>query len=467
MFSSEMKRSDVRELMISRRADRSARPTRFDELLHNQITGDTVVAVWARDPQEVAELPRFLMTSDGKAYELLAWLTTFAPAVRPLTAFCRVLEKSDLVRLNRSLAPPDLGEGLNAAIGLLLGEVLSEEWVLTRTQEPLSVAACESTLSFALVREMAIHTDGGDLASVAERWLRIRALTKQRERTLKSSHVIQVAATLRALIKGGRGQPGGVDPMILEACTSMLLSEDVSSALRAWPEVRSTLSDTAPIRRRQIEERVTILENVVRQLSGHHNMSLEQQSFIVGSVASSLGSGSLAHSGLVAPLLDRWPSAMLWYGMCAGLHREPSIASEMGGIGRRALRDLLGEETLLSRPRVDVSSLELEILLGGDRQFDDFATTSLYQLTVELTPGVWTVTKWPLRPRPVAGGAIQPPTTGLETMAERSKLLHEFNVTMARLRDLVERLAKQPPALPSDQNALFDLDPPKKRKRRH
>jgi len=44
-------------------------------------------------------------------------------------------------------------------LGLVLGEVLSEEEAVGRIREPLTASACESVLSFALVRELALHKD--------------------------------------------------------------------------------------------------------------------------------------------------------------------------------------------------------------------------------------------------------------------------------------------------------------------
>jgi hypothetical protein len=417
----------------------------------------SAAAIWSRDPSDYPQLPEYLLTADGHERDWLAWLVTFAPGIRPFTAFCRVISFSSFIRLSDAFHAPELGQLENACIGLVLGEALSAETVLSRAREPLTASACASVLSFALVREFAIYDYAvRDEDAVQRQWSRVRQLTRQRERSLDSKEIAAVADVLGALIKAGPSQ-GAASP-VLRACHEIMERSEVFLEPDVFgPTFEHAAREMGGTR----EERVAVFE---RAIAAPTVCGTREAAFAIGYLASRINPGTLAHASLVAPALQRHPAAMLWYGVCAGMAEGTSVLGEFGGVGRRVLREVSAAENFVGRSRADISALELEIRLGGERA-DDFPVYSPSQLTVELVPGVSTVVNWSSRAR------SRRTPEGSERSEERAWLEAELGVTISRLTELQRRVhrgdsAERDPELDPDEAGLFDRSPNRRPRKR-
>lgn len=176
-------------------------------------------------------------------------------------------------------------------------------------------------------------------------------------------------------------------------------------------------------------------------------------------VCSTVGPGSLSHLGLAAQLLPIATDALLWFGLCAGLHPDSSVASELGGVGRRTLRDLCMPEPRLGRARHDISLAELEIYAAGPLHSDAFTAGSPSRLVIELSPGVSTVVNWAARQsRGLA--PTEAPQQRAPIAPHQDRLLSEIRMAL----DQAQRLLAQLTDDGSDrQPGLFD---PKGKRRR-
>lgn len=458
MFGYVAKRSQLGEVLSGRRP--TVERAKVLELAADlpRIEPQSAFVIWSHDPIERPELPAFLITEDGQERELLAWLVTFAPSLRPFTAFCRVMGTSGFRRLATALQRPDLGRVENACVGLVLGEVLSSEEMLSRPRDTLTVAACASALSFALAREMAIYKDSIlDADELRLRWSRARQLTRQRERELDGKDVVAAAEILRDLLRVGTAPQTSL-PVSL-ACRELLEQGEISSSAAYFDvSFERAVKEMSGTR----EERVEAFERVLGGAISFGG-SIEK-AFVIGYLASRISPGTLTHASLLGPGLKRYPSAMLWYGLCAGLARDTAVLAELGGIGRRLLRELLATQDLIGRPRADVSAAELDILLSGDRN-DDFTVYSHSQLTVELVPGVSTVLSWSSRTRARKPNEVP----GAERIEDRSWLDQELSVAIGRLIDMHARLRAEAALNSSaqrkvgpEQPTLFDPHPSKR-----
>lgn len=455
MFVHVAGRAQLGEVLSGRRP-LSSRPIRIKHPPQlPQLEALSVAAVWAEDPADHGELPEYLLTADGDERDWLAWLVNFAPSLRPFTAFCRVVSVSTFSRILDAFQRPDLGSLENACIGLILGEALSAEEVLARPREPLAASACASVLSFVLCRELAVsshrmlHDD-----ELLRRWARVRELTRQRERSLDPRDVVGVAEVLRVLLHSG--PVGSVSLPVLHACRELRERGEVLSEAGVFGPAFEKAAHTM---RGTREERVGAFEQMVSEvMSGERALEAD---FAIGYLASRINPGTLAHAGLVATVLKRYPAAMLWYGACAGLAESTTVTSEFGGVGRRVLRELMTPEEVLGRPRCDVSASELEILLAGERA-DDFAVWSPSQLSVELAPGVSTVVNWSSRARTRRSQELG------ERPEERAWIEYELGAAINRLVDLHRRvrgdrdLREREP----EQEGLFDRRPDRRGSRK-
>ncbi|HKO53520.1 MAG TPA: hypothetical protein VJV79_37685 [Polyangiaceae bacterium] len=456
MFVHVARRTQIAEL-LSGRAIPQRREFLFDRATSiPPLDQLSVAAIWSSDPYERAALPVLLVTADGQERDWLAWLVTFAPALRPFTAFCRIVGYTAFLQETESMRAPALSGIDTASIGLILGELLMSSHETSSRRESPTASACASTLSFALIRDLAIHKrpvfEPNELPA---QWSRIRKLTRQRERNTHATDVTLCAEVLRAL-SGGGSYPFAGSP-IFAACHEILERGEVRAEAPRFGQVFAAAADAMLGTR---EERVDIFERVLSApvISGGPP---EEEAFSIGYLASRINPGTLVHAALVAPALQRYPAAMLWYGVCAGLVQNSNVLNELGSVGRRVERDLLVQDGLENRPRADIAASELEIFVTGERT-DDFPISSPSQLVVELAPAITTVVNWTSRTR---SGKIGPG----DRFEDRGWIAAELEGAISRLTDLRRRLRNtdQHERGP-EQAGLFDRSPaedrPKKRR---
>lgn len=395
------------------------------------------LALWSFDPREQPDVPEVLVVQTGREVEFLAWINTFAPGLRPFTALCRVVSEHDFSERMRSWQRPSL-RGLElAGVGLVLGEVLSSEQGLeyVRSDSP-SVAACSSVLSFPLVRELALNGMVRAEPSLSDRWVSARRVTQQKERNLTASDVVLAMEVLRAVCYPGyRLSSDAPVRGFAQACADII--RHGGTTLDVWGSVFPVLSRVVSQMQGPRENRVRAFEEFVGSLQPSHVEKFpNESSFVIGVLASLIGPGSLVHAPLVVPVLTKFRTAMLWYGLCAGIHEGSSVLDEFRGIGRRILRELLKDESLVGRPRCDISVVELDVLLGGEKPLTEFATMSPSQLYVDLDPGVWIAINWPAKEKakPVSGQQTQPGQN-----LDRERVAAEFYAAIGRLDQLVEQ----------------------------
>lgn len=366
--------------------------------------------VWACWHEEVTietsrhdQLPVMVVVSDEDLNDFLAWAVTFLPGFRPLTSFLRVLPWTVFSTLR------DLRPGLDSdldcvAIGAILGETM-----INATGrgfiDSLALTAFESTYSFAMSRALLIGLSHELRQAVSDRWHEARELTDQPARKMPLEALEDVWSVVLRLTQGGSTPNATKEDrlgLIEEACREIRRGQGISSF--NWHRLsgsRISNSVIADSMRSTKEHRVETFEQAVKTLSQEVSDELHA-SFLVGYLASLVSDGSMEHGHLVLPLQGRLPTAMLWYGICAGLLPGNRIRTDYNHLGLRILRSLKRNDGLLSPPTCDISVAELEVLLRGDVRSRNFRQHHASFLRVELVPMVTTVLRWP--GRQTAGG---------------------------------------------------------------
>lgn len=296
-----------------------------------------------------------------------------------------------------------------------------------------SDTAFESTYSYAMSRTLLTGLNPKILRYVSDGWHNAREFTEQRTRRIPPDALESVWSVVLRLAGERQTQPSQATTkdqvtLVMEACLEIRDGGNISSF--NWQRLsgglinNSAIADTMNSTK---ERRVDAFEHMVKILS--KNVSDELSTgFLVGYLASLVSDGSLEHSQLIFPLQERLPTAMLWYGICAGLLPKSHILNDYSHLGLRILRSLNREDNLLSTPGCDLSLPELEVLLRGDQRSINFRQTHASFLRVELAPMVTTVLRWPGR----QGAAGQ---LGLFSGDER-----QTPAEMDRLRELVTTL---------------------------
>jgi hypothetical protein len=403
-----------------------------------------------------------LVCDDETDQDWAAWITTFGAKIRPFSAYMRLFTYTGILRVVKAARTPTLDRFSWPLAGIVLGEVLASSGLPDKALEALPAAACASTLSFAMFRARACYFEFDAWEYIVAAWDGVREATRQRARVVDSSAIARVCGlVIDATSRGDRVRSlpyGNLE--ILEACEELLsLREDVPSIVIKVPLV-------AAVERRMHgsrEDRVVAFEEFMVRVADRLPTDPEVTAFLLGYLASRIAPGTIRHSSVLMPIAQRYPTALLWYGFCAGLGSgrvEFVMPKEDQGAGRagldlpssarRVVRDLLQPEVLTGPPSRDISFLELRALsrTGGD-PLEGIISTTQGTVTVELIPGVWTAVN----------------VSSRAAMSENVRSARERE-TMARLGETIERLNSLYRELPiggidAEQESLF---PTKRRK---
>jgi hypothetical protein len=182
---------------------------------------------------------------------------------------------------------------------------------------------------------------------------------------------------------------------------------------------------------------VQVLEEVVGRLRSRPVGTSVSLAFILGYLASQIAPGTMELLGLLSPYIHSFPGVLMWYGLCAGLHRRSTVASYAGGFGRRAIRDVLRSEGFLDGPTCDISLSELRIISSKGKGSLDFRTNSNTQIEVEIAPCVTATFRWP--PRSDVSEPLFPPSATIEEM---ESIRFDLVDVAQEVRDIAARLAR-------------------------
>ena len=364
--------------------------TREDRLREGEIR-----LLWAKEPRAV-ELPFGLVVRESEVDDFFAWTNTYLPNWCPITANFRVLSDKE-----PSLEAPRLNEKgarllETASIGLIIAEAISQA-VESYDMDRLSVAGCMATFSFAASQGLMRNVSATD---VAHQWSECRKITGQAPLRLEARSLLPPWEAVNELVTsepGSEGRKSGATARRLFA-TSL---REIIATREIGPATWNRLTIRFPSARKAIipmrgtqEERVAVLEGVLREKFGQRHRNMEETSFIVGYLASRIFPGTIKHAGLLLEHLESFPNAVLWLGLFASLHGRREL--NMSSLGRRIWRALSAEKTIISRPRCDIALRELLVLVEGGVFGVQYKTETPGRLVVELQPCIETVVRWPV-----------------------------------------------------------------------
>jgi hypothetical protein len=404
-----------------RHLERPAQVPRFDALR----TNEELVLLWASDPAQSpsgsppeGRLPHAIVVRSNETREFIAWVTTFIGGYRPFTAFFRVIDP-ELARLAFEPKEPTLGTLENAVAGLIIAEALT----LSSNQRSVSallLLPSESTYSYSFARALALGyvRDGSGHDPISSPLAVARRLTRQPARKL-ADELLGDALKVLSRLATGKVTPGHSDvpAIIWQACQELLSHGGVK---RSWDLLGGRGAPASQVldeMRGPREHRVRTFERV---LKGMDQLDVLTASFLTGLLADQIAPGTFEHVDLVLPYLNRYPTALVWYGLCAGLHPDSDIQQIGNCLGRRLTRDLLASDPITSRPKYDISVGELEVYLDREQPLE-FRVASQSHIAVELLPGVPAYMKWPVSAATESASA-GPRETSLSSRANQPEL---------------------------------------------
>lgn len=403
---------------------------------------DEFLLVWQDDPREVLTLPALIVTVSEQR-DFFAWASTYLNTLRPLTAYIRVSSYHAAEQALKLQTPPTLHRLESACAGLILGETAT---YLDGRRDLMQVPArtCAGTYSFVMARALGLGVLVAEKSEISSAWFEARELTRQSNLPLSRS-VLQAPWFVLLGLENGTWKSDPSETQlsrpVLDACLDLYLKGEVDN--RQWQSLEPEapgVGDLGDMMRGPREDRVVALEEIAsklrRRAAATPPVSL---SFVLGYCASQIAPGTMDHLQLLAPYVHDFPGVLMWYGLCAGLHRRSTVGSYAGGLGRRTIREVLREEALLDRPTCDVGLAELQILNSKERGRYTFRTNSSAQIEVELAPCISATFRWPprtevseppLSPSKVTADAVEPILSDLERTTEE---LLEISARLGRL----------------------------------
>jgi hypothetical protein len=377
--------------------------SRIDALPGNE----ELLLLWPSDPApsesaSARRLPNTIVVRPNDMREFTSWVSTFIGGYRPFTAFFRVIDPQ-YAQLAFERSEPSLGTLENAVVGLIIAEALTLSGN-QRSVSALSLLPSESTYSYSFTRALALGyvRDGNGRDPIASPLALARRLTRQPARKL-SDELLASALNVLAWLAMGPAAPRRPDvpAFIWETCRELLSHGEVKRSWGLLDGHGAPSSQVLDEMRGPREHRVRIFERVLKDMNQQDVLT---SSFLTGLLADQIAPGTFEHVDLVLPYVNRYPMALVWYGLCAGLHPESEIQQIGDCLGRRLIRDLLAADPITSQPKYDISIAELEVYLDREQPLE-FRVASQNHIAVELLPGVPAYMRWPVSPSTEPGSA--------------------------------------------------------------
>lgn len=434
MWALHVTRRDLVDLITPRRVDDVLGAVEAPHPPLERLGPSGMLAVWPGSPSLYGRLPTAIIVPEGASRDALAWFATYARDLRPFSAFCRVIEKPTAEKFFGGPSVPYLIGAEGICTGLILGEALMRSRGDESTFE-LPVSTHRETLSYAIARTFALTKGSVPNESVTRLWSHAHSVHSQNDLPTYTSEIVSAwNLALRPLSKP-QSSPSLLDPAneIAPALSDLHNSGEIRETiwghlLEDLPELKS-LRDLGKFPR---EQRVQMVDVALRVLATSRKNADIRVPFLAGYLASLVAPGSLAHAGILAPLGSLFPTAYLWYGLCAGFSARGDVLSIGGPLARRIVRDLTSPDHVVDRPRCDIALEELAMHGIVATQVTD----SVDRLDVDILPGVTSPVRLP------SLSNITQDHLQRSRKEEIQRLAAQLNETAARSQYLVSQLVR-------------------------
>jgi len=418
MFTLKASRKQLLELLANKRLGNNYNINKSSDFPRNTPHQDEMYLIWEEDPNANDILPAAIIVNDQYVNEFYAWSSTFISTYRPFSAYIRVIPFSSVSNYSSMLIRPLLKNSTDVCAGIILAEAISN-LPEKMSKQALNPLVCASTYSYCLARALGLGLPFQELYNVSQKLSFARKLTSQPLRKLDANNINLVWYVVYYIFVNTLNN-NRLDTLIsndiinklakhyndanlvkysieyiLEACIEYKLSGEISNRLISKLsdfKIESSLIKSEMHETR--ERRVVCFNNVVSSPEFSKIDSNITQSFLVGYLASLLSPGSLVYIDLVTQQLNKYPMALLWYGLFAGLNVDNDVMASFDGLGRRIVRDLLAPSNIFDQPQTDISIEELDVYFTGDNKLLNFRRSYQNHIEIELAPCIKTSTRW-------------------------------------------------------------------------
>lgn len=353
-----------------------------------------IAALWGDYARPERHAPAALVIEERETREFLAYVWTYLPDLRPLTAITRLLDiKSFEASLDLS-ETPDLGRTRNAWLGLMYAEVLSGQ--PSDNASRITQADCLATETFAQARARALGHSSGVISQIRSRWGQLQSTLTQFKQMHDAVVPEEFWRVLHDLDRSNKYDPLPLFSGLQEALVGTL--NEYQETGRVGADSWSVLTQDRPSARAARvttdaprEQRVLAFQGVYSEIA-QSRARQDGDSFILAYLASQVSPGSMDHIALLRTAPPELRASYFWYGMLAGLAPASTVHAAYEGLGRRVLRDLTRSESIFERPYVDVDLVELLMAAESSRP-DSIKGVLPEMLNVSISPCVSSLVK--------------------------------------------------------------------------
>lgn len=372
------------------------KPPKADEFDRNilRISGlksDEFGAIWDRDPLKYWEVPLALIAGASSARALIAWLWTYVPEARPITATTRIVD-APTVKSMLEVSPQETYPE-NAWVALVFADALLNEGTKSESSRA-SYAACVSTSSFAQARAAAIGYKADLIPALANSWAQVRSMITNQTAELPGVPMVTLWSALHQindripsqdLFPALTSRSGSLVPMVLRGFWSEgTLNSDLKHAIAGD---RRAAIDLLDAKDRSREFRVKSIQDLLGEIQNNRAVS-DTDPLLLGYLTNEVSPGTMEHFDLLRSTPSMLRAAVYWYAIFAGLSKNSTVGSAFG-VGRRIAREIKRPFSWTDRPSSDIDLVELQVAMDSSREAPIRSSIPGY-LSVGLWPGVVT-----------------------------------------------------------------------------
>lgn len=396
-------------------------------------------------------LPNVVVPANGDVEDFFATLATYYQDRSPLSALVHVLNGETADLLTRRIKGSDFQKNVPqktfriASVGAMLGEATLSRLGLPDGAE-VTYAGCRRTLAFSLARATLLHGHTLPPHLVADRWMRLRKIARLRV----SDRAVEAVLLIHGLVSGVDAtlDSSGITRPLYEALQVLIegdLGNDemLSAALiELYPAIRVHLDDLRGAFDGRLKAFMRIVDAIQTQSHG-----VRSDEIAVAFFCNRILPGSFSHAGLLAKMMEVFPSAVIWYGFLSALSPASNSKRVDPGLITKLERDLLEPFSFEQRPRCDISLEELEVLSRTSMRPDLLRPSQQRSLLVSLLPGIDVYMRFGGEDNVVVE-RVRREAEADELNARASRLIEEALYTLKKARAVShsdDRINKLPP----------------------
>jgi hypothetical protein len=394
MWTFQATRTDLLNIIQAERGLKTPDNIRFENSAQLPSLRSDLLLVWRENPRDVPVLPEVVIVPTLGTHDFLAWTSTYLADYNPITAQLRVL---DVAHTDRYFAPhPLLSTGRLQLIfaAIILAETLA---YFEGERDPGSIRGVVfgSTYSFSRARDTKLWGQPTGDDDLFNNW-RLARSTLRNPRLSVDPEDLRLPWRIVSQIATGKRQSGqkSDEDLLANASEQLFHKGQIDSDLLNQICVRAGLPSTGdPSGKGLREDKVTALESMAKR-KPNHDRTRDLYTFLCGYLANEISPGSFEHWAVVHRMFQDSRSVMLWYGLCAGLTPGSNVRDVFKGVGRRILRDVLSEGSVLDRPTADLALSEFGLTDVGRSGRPVFFTQNSGFVQIEIAPCVTTLISW-------------------------------------------------------------------------